>query len=96
MIERLKPFNIDIALLPLNGRLPERRVSGNLWGTEAAQLAKEIGAKLVIPCHYEMFEFNTEPPVLFVQTCQAIGQKYQVLKCGEHWQPTEFKSLFAF
>lgn len=92
MIGKLQPYNIDIALLPINGRLLERRVSGNLWGNEAAQLAKEIGARLVIPCHYEMFEFNTETPDLFVQTCQAIGQKYQVLKCGQHWQPTEFKS----
>ena len=36
MVENLKPFEIDIALLPINGRLPQRRVSGNLWGREAA------------------------------------------------------------
>ena len=45
--------------LPINGRAPERRVAGNLSGAEAARLAKSIGARLVIPCHYEMFEFNT-------------------------------------
>lgn len=87
MVEKLKSLDVDIALLPINGRLPERRVSGNLWGDEAAQLAKEIGAKLVIPCHYEMFEFNTETPELFVKTCEEIGQPYRVLKCGEHWTP---------
>ena len=86
MVEKLKPFNVDIALLPINGRLPERRVSGNLWGNEAAQLAKEIGARIVIPCHYEMFDFNTETPDLFVQTCEKNDQPYRVLKCGEHWQ----------
>lgn len=58
MVETLRPFNIDVALLPINGRAPERRVAGNLNGKEAAWLAKEIGAKLVIPCHYDMFEFN--------------------------------------
>src|SRR5205814_417386 len=57
LVERLKPLNIDLALLPINGRSPERRVAGNLNGKEAAWLAKEIGAKLVIPCHYDMFEF---------------------------------------
>ena len=87
MIEQLKPFHIDIALLPINGRFPESHVSGNLWGDEAAQLAKNIGAKIVVPCHYEMFDFNTESPDLFVQTCEKIGQSYKVLKCGEHWAP---------
>ena len=86
MVEKLKPFEIDIALLPINGRLPERHVSGNLWGREAAQLAKNIGAKLAIPCHYQMFDFNTESPDEFIAECEKIGQKYCVLKCGEKLQ----------
>lgn len=83
MVEKLKPFNIDIAFLPINGRLPGRRVSGNLWGREAAQLAHDIGVKLVVPCHYEMFDFNTEPPDEFVAECERLGQKYRVVRCGE-------------
>ena len=82
MVETLKPFAIDIALLPINGRLPSRRVSGNLWGREAAQLAHDIGAKLAVPCHYELFDFNTEPPDEFIAECEKIGQKYRVVKCG--------------
>lgn len=85
MVELLKPFNIDIALLPINGNRPERRVAGNLFGDEAAQLALDCGAKLVIPCHYDMFQFNTEPVDLFVQTCRAIGQPFQVLDCGQRF-----------
>ena len=81
--EKLEPFEIDIALLPINGRLPQRRVSGNLWGREAAQLAHDIGAKLVVPCHYDMFDFNTESPDEFVAECERLGQKYRVVKCGE-------------
>src|SRR4029453_13193961 len=61
MVERLRPHRVDLALLPINGALPGRRVPGNLSGVEAARLAKDIGAGLVIPCHYEMFEFNTAP-----------------------------------
>lgn len=85
MVEKLRPFAVDLALLPINGRLPARRVAGNLWGREAAQLAKDIGAKMVIPCHYDMFEFNTETPDEFVATCERIGQPYHVLRNGERW-----------
>jgi L-ascorbate metabolism protein UlaG (beta-lactamase superfamily) len=87
-VELLAPFRIDIAILPINGRRPDRRVAGNLWGREAAELAHGIGAKLVVPCHFEMFEFNTEPPDEFVAACQRLGQPYRVLRCGErlHWQ----------
>ena len=83
MAELLLPFKIDIALLPINGRAPERRVAGNLSGPEAAQLAHDIGAKLVIPCHYDLFEFNTGSPDAFVAECKRLGQRYQVLKNGQ-------------
>ena len=79
----LKLYSPTLALLPINGRLPERHVSGNLWGDEAAQLAKAIGAKLAIPGHYELLTFNTESPELFISTCEQIGQPYRVLQAGE-------------
>ncbi len=85
MSEKLLPFKIDVALLPINGRAPERRVPGNLFGREAAQLARDIEAKLVIPCHFEMFEFNTAPPDEFVHECQKLGQQFKVLRCGEQF-----------
>jgi len=72
--------------LPINGRAPERRVAGNLNGPEAAQLAKSMGARLVIPCHYEMFAFNTADPAEFVEASNSIAQAYQVLRCGERWE----------
>lgn len=82
LTDRLRRFDIDIAILPINGRRPERRVAGNLWGREAAQLASDIGAKLVTPCHYEMFTFNTEPPDEFIETCRKLDQPHRVLRCG--------------
>jgi len=85
MSEKLRPFKIDVALLPINGRAVERRVPGNLFGREAAQLARDIEAKLVIPCHFEMFEFNTASPDEFVDQCRKLGQPFKVLRCGEQW-----------
>ncbi len=83
LVDRLKEFKIDVAILPINGLRPERRVAGNLFGREAAQLASNTGAHLVIPCHYDMFDFNTASPDEFVQECQRLGQRYAVPKLGE-------------
>jgi L-ascorbate metabolism protein UlaG (beta-lactamase superfamily) len=85
MAERLRQFPIDVALMPINGRDPERRVAGNLNAREAAELGKAIGAHAVIPCHYEMFTFNTADPQEFVDAAEAVGQPYRVLRCGERW-----------
>jgi L-ascorbate metabolism protein UlaG (beta-lactamase superfamily) len=85
MVETLQQWDIDVAILPINGSKPERRVAGNLNGAEAATLAHDIGAKLVIPCHIEMFEFNTASPDLFIETCKSLGQSYRILRSGERW-----------
>ena len=68
---------IDVAFLPINGKL------GNLDGLEAARLARTVGAALAVPCHYEMFEFNTATPDAFAAECERLGQPYRVLALGE-------------
>jgi len=83
LVERLRNWKIDLALLPINGRDPGRGVAGNFSGEEAAQLAKQIDAGLIVPCHYEMFEFNTVSPEEFVGYAKQLGQKYHLLKSGE-------------
>ncbi len=55
MTSWLMDWPIDLALLPINGNQPERRVAGNLDGREAAQLARDIKTRMVVPCHYDMF-----------------------------------------
>ena len=86
MLEWLRRWPIDIAILPINGNLPERKVAGNLNGTEAATLARDIDAQVVIPCHYEMFEFNTASPEEFITKARALEQPCKVLRAGEHWE----------
>jgi len=83
MAERLRSSALDLVLLPINGARPERRVAGNLDGREAARLAHEAGARLVVPCHYEMFEFNTAAPDEFIAEAKRIGQPYRVLRAGQ-------------
>jgi L-ascorbate metabolism protein UlaG (beta-lactamase superfamily) len=85
MVERLSDWRIDVALLPINGRDPARGVAGNLSGREAAGLARQIGATMAIPCHYEMFEFNSASPDEFVAECKRLGQECRVLRSGERW-----------
>jgi L-ascorbate metabolism protein UlaG (beta-lactamase superfamily) len=83
LVPSLRRFEIDLALLPINGDKPERRVAGNLDGPQAAKLAHLIGARCVIPCHYDMFEFNTASPADFAAECERLRQPYRVLQNGE-------------
>jgi L-ascorbate metabolism protein UlaG (beta-lactamase superfamily) len=77
LAERLRPFGLDISLLPINGKLQ------NMNGRDAARVAKESRAALAVPCHFEMFEFNTASPDDFVEECASLGQPYRVLRAGE-------------
>jgi L-ascorbate metabolism protein UlaG (beta-lactamase superfamily) len=81
--EWLIPFEPTIALLPINGYAPERRVAGNLNGEEAARLGRAIGAKLTVPHHYDMFQFNTADVRLFIQEAERYQTPYKVLQQGE-------------
>jgi L-ascorbate metabolism protein UlaG (beta-lactamase superfamily) len=83
LIPALRPLQVDIALVPINGNKPERKVAGNLNGTEAAKLAFDIRARLAVPHHFDMFAFNTEPPDEFVAECGRLGQACQVLENGQ-------------
>lgn len=83
MVEVLKPFQVDIALLPINGNDPARGVAGNLNAQEAVDLGLAIQAKRVIPHHYDMFEFNTADPADFAQLAAQKGLPYLVLEPGD-------------
>lgn len=85
MVETLKPFNIDLAFLPINGNDPARGVAGNLDAKEAADLGRAIGAKMVIPHHYDTFFFNTADPAMFASSAESVGQPYYILEPGAHF-----------
>lgn len=85
MVELLRPFDVDVAILPINGNKPERKVAGNLNSKEALELGKSIGANYVIPCHYDMFTFNTADVNDFIIEAKEKAQDYKVLTGGAYF-----------
>jgi L-ascorbate metabolism protein UlaG (beta-lactamase superfamily) len=75
--EAVAPNGVDVAFVPINGQL------GNMNGTDAARLAYEALAHIAIPCHHEMFRFNTASTSRFVAECARIGQEYRLPRAGE-------------
>ncbi|MDW3645625.1 MAG: MBL fold metallo-hydrolase [Bacteroidia bacterium] len=91
ILEALQAFEIDLALLPINGNKPERRVAGNLDAKEAVNMAKVLNARMVFPCHYDMFSFNTADPSDFEKIAQEQAQAYKILLNGESWSSARLK-----
>jgi L-ascorbate metabolism protein UlaG (beta-lactamase superfamily) len=62
LYEKLKDFNIDLALLPINGR-DEYRLSNNIAGnfkiSEVIEMCKVTGIENLIVHHFGMFSYNT-------------------------------------
>jgi L-ascorbate metabolism protein UlaG (beta-lactamase superfamily) len=63
LLEGLEGVTVDVALLPVNGRtyFRERRdLAGNLDARDAVALAAHIGARVLVPIHWDLLEGNTE------------------------------------
>ena len=73
----------DVMVTVING------VFRNLGPADAAHLARQINPKVVIPCHYDLFRDNQQPPRLLRANLQLLGiaDKYQVI---EHGSPFTF------
>jgi L-ascorbate 6-phosphate lactonase len=68
LAERLRELQVEIALLPINGRRPEREaadIAGNLEPEDAVELAAAAGARVAIPMHHDMFAANLGDPARF-------------------------------
>src|SRR5262249_57478632 len=65
-INTVKALQPDLALLPINGRDFYRETEHNLVGNmdyrEAARLANDIGAQVLLPMHWELFAHNRGYP----------------------------------
>ncbi|WP_055479221.1 MBL fold metallo-hydrolase [Sphaerimonospora mesophila] len=68
LAERLSGLDIDVALLPVNGRDARRLangVPGNFDFAEAVELCALSGIETLVPHHWGMFDFNTADPAAF-------------------------------
>ena len=82
MEDWINQFNPTIALLPINGNDPARKVAGNLNAEEAANLSKRCNIDVAIPCHYDLFEFNTADVNEFIHAANKMEQRICVLELG--------------
>lgn len=79
---------IHALFLPINGRDPERFLSGclgNMTYQEAVELAGELQPAIAVPAHYDMFLGNQEDPDRFVRYLSAKypGIPYWVGPAGQ-------------
>jgi L-ascorbate metabolism protein UlaG (beta-lactamase superfamily) len=78
LANRLRPYNVNVALLPVGGK--------NFSASDAAQLAEDIGASWLAPMHYTPGEENS-----FVTHMlgQRPRQQFKVFEIGEKWTVPE-------
>lgn len=89
MEEWINPHRPSIALLPINGNDPNRKVAGNLNASEAVSLAKACHIPVAIPCHYDLFEFNTADVNIFIDAAKKADQRCCVLELGGKFSSSE-------
>ncbi len=90
LADRLRPFNVSVALLPVGG--------ANFSATQAAQLSHDIGADWVVPMHYGMFgddplEGDSTAGEESAFVAHMLGhrpeQRFKVFQPGEKWTVPE-------
>lgn len=83
LVQRLRPYNVTVALLPIGGR--------NFSIQEAAQLSEDIGANWLVPMHYGTFSGDLGNVNRFIE--HMLGhrpeQRFKVFQCGEMWTVPE-------
>jgi L-ascorbate 6-phosphate lactonase len=77
LAERLRPYNVSVALLPVGGK--------NFSVSEAAQLAADIGATWIVPMHYSGGAEEFIDHLLG----HRPDQKFMVFDRGEKWTVPE-------
>jgi len=95
LAERLRPYNVTVALMPVGGR--------NFSVSAAAQLAEDIGAAWVVPMHYGTFLNNdpalnnsagdsgidspddTENEFITHMLGHRPDQRFKIFQAGEKW-----------
>ena len=74
----VRPRHPDVLVTVINGAFR------NLGPAEAAQLAQQIDAQVVIPCHYDLFGDNAQYPQMLRTNLKilGLGSRYRLLEHG--------------
>lgn len=70
LVERLQGLELDLLMVPINGRSWFREVrgfAGNMNVFEAAEFAELVRPRLTIPMHHDMFPVNAEHASHFIE-----------------------------
>lgn len=78
LADRLRPFNVTVALLPIG--------AGNFAIQEAADLAGAIGADWLVPIPAGVAE---EAGIVTHMLGHRPGQQFKIFQCGEKWTVPE-------
>jgi L-ascorbate metabolism protein UlaG (beta-lactamase superfamily) len=93
LADRLRPFNVTVALMPVGGR--------NFSASAAAELARDIGASWIVPMHYGTFFDNrasdttggpaddTENEFITHMLGHRPDQRFKIFQVGEKWTVPE-------
>jgi len=81
LVNQLKPFNVNVALLPIG--------EGKFTASEAAQLAGDIGSDWLVPTHYGTFDENRESGFVDHMLGHRPSQRFKVLEVGAKWTVPE-------
>jgi L-ascorbate metabolism protein UlaG (beta-lactamase superfamily) len=88
LLDALKGKQIDLALLPINGRdffREQESLIGNLWPREAVDLAVKLQAQVLIGIHNDLFDSNRVNPAMLFDEIErrALWQRCHLLQPGE-------------
>ena len=87
LAERL--MGVDVLMVPVNGRSYYKRyeqdIIGNMTCEEAIILARQTGAGMIIPMHYDLYDINRINPAEFVDCLFTMNpmQKFHMFAPGE-------------
>ena len=62
LVEAVRPLRPELVFLPVNGRDTEREargILGNMTAHEAVRFAEDVGARILVPLHYDGVTGNT-------------------------------------
>jgi L-ascorbate 6-phosphate lactonase len=80
-----KRYGVDIALVTLGNNPPGQKIYNNPG--EVVQIARDLGAKILIPMHWDLWSFSLENPYLVEREVKLRKYKIKtiILRIGERY-----------